>query len=159
MVQLAAEASPIREVPKPTQYFDISKYSDVNGEDILLFDYEGVKLQVMNVYDVGMGFGHRTELSALRKLIQMLQNETPKWSSTELVVITEFCELVTKDSLSEYVYLLSECSCLSVMRSVSLFIMFFIGTSLRSNHKSKSPQQSLHLADTCSMASALRSLI
>ena len=99
MVQLRSTIGPHRELCMATKYFDISKFSHVAGEDMLLFGTEGIQLQIINVFDGQSGFGHRTELSALRKMMEILQSESPKWSRTELMVIKQLCE-----SMSKYVW-------------------------------------------------------
>ena len=82
------------------RYFQISQFSSVDGEDMLLFDSEGFRLQIINVYDGGMGFGRRTELSALRKMVNMLQSGIPKWTETELMMMTEFFESTQTDDFN-----------------------------------------------------------
>ena len=82
-----------------SRYFEVSKFSTVLGEDMLFFDVDGLELQIINVYDVGLGFGRRIEISALRKSMEVLQGDSPKWSDLELVAMSEFSESIGTDNL------------------------------------------------------------
>ena len=97
MVQLSAECEHHRDSSIVPRYLQTTQFSDVAGEDILLFNPDGVHFQIGNVYDGGMGFGHRVEFSALRKMKQMLQNGVPQWTETELMVIKELYERTDRE--------------------------------------------------------------
>ena len=97
MVQLSAESEHHGDVNIIPQYFQITQFSEVAGEDILMFNPQGVHFQIYKVYDGGLGFGHRIELSALRKMKQMLQNGVPQWTETELMVIKELYEWTNRE--------------------------------------------------------------
>lgn len=73
-----------------------------SGDNTILWNDAGSQLQIMNIYPNGMGFGHRTEISTLRKMTEMLLNGVPQWHKTELMIMRAFYESTRTDGQPMY---------------------------------------------------------
>lgn len=108
ILQLTADIIANHELQDGFRYVPISQYTNAAGEDILISTGQRDQFQIVNIYNHGLGFGLRTEISAIRKMQQMLQNGNPQWGEMELLMMEELCRLSRKDEYTEYVsYLLS----------------------------------------------------
>lgn len=91
---LIADAKAGSDASMQPRYLPISMCSNGFNQNMFLFVENESKLQITNIYDGGMGFGRRVEISALRKLLQMLQNGAPKWTQAEMMMIKEYYDSI-----------------------------------------------------------------
>ena len=85
-----------------SSFRSLTVFTNTSSNETLLWKDAGSQLQIMNIYPYGIGFGHRTEISTLRKMKEMLLNGVPQWYKTELMMLRALYESTRADGQPMY---------------------------------------------------------
>ena len=102
------------------RYISVQDISAFDEEIEFLFSGNQNKFKLVDIYDCRTQKWHKSEISALDKFQQMLQNGNPKWKKKEILRIQEYVQLIT----AEYAIFIFLCMQFSFISSILLYLVY-----------------------------------